>query len=129
MTWIIKNLSNKISRIDMEGNIPNKTQPPGNPIQFRRPNNTHMIYRENINQEQPLCPLVCENNNNLVEQSYEDVYLEQDEEINLLQDESSIMNVTRHDYKNSSIINDSDEYQEENDVFMQSSFQYNLIIC
>ena len=67
MTWIIKNLSNKITRMEMKGSIPSILLLARNPSQLQQSNNMQMMYKENRNEEKHLWPPVCENNNNLLE--------------------------------------------------------------
>lgn len=62
---LIKNLSNKLRRLETGGSPPHK--PPKkesmrNPNQFRRPLNPHLFRRDRRNDEQPLIPPI--NNNN-----------------------------------------------------------------
>ena len=65
MSHIIKKLSNKVTKMELESTIPNIPPPQGrNTNQFRRPYNMQMMYREKRSEEQPLLPLVRENNSN-----------------------------------------------------------------
>jgi hypothetical protein len=57
MSKLIMSLSNKLSRMEIEGYPPNKApneEGPQNPKQFRRPFTSQMFRRDKRNEEQPL---------------------------------------------------------------------------
>jgi len=60
MYWIIRNLSNKIMRLEVEGQTPGRFQPttPKNPNTFRRPFNPQILPRDRRPEEQPMQPPV-----------------------------------------------------------------------
>jgi hypothetical protein len=80
MSRLIRNLTNKMSRFEIENNNANKSPQEGgmrNPNQFRRPFNPQLMRRERRNEEQPIQPPVKTNNdNNLVEEVMDEEYVE-----------------------------------------------------
>jgi len=105
MSRLIINLTNKMSRFEIENNNANKAPREGgmiNPNQFRGPFNPQLMKRERRNEEQPIQPLVKTNNdNNLVEEVMDEEYIEYTEEVHLLKDENNAIHITQNDYESS----------------------------
>jgi hypothetical protein len=73
-----------------------------NPNQFRRPFNPQLMRRERRNDEQPIQPPVRTNDeNNMVEEETDEGYVDNLEEIHLLQEENNTMHLTQDDYEDS----------------------------
>jgi hypothetical protein len=83
-------LSNKLSKLDTEGSLPNKPQNEEghrNPKQFRRPFNPQIFKRDRRNEEHPLIPPMKNNNeNNVVDDLGDKEVTNFQEEFHLIQD-------------------------------------------
>jgi hypothetical protein len=87
MSRLIRNMTNKMSRFEMENGNANKSPQEGgvrNPNQFRRPFNPQLMRRERRNDEQPIHPPCPTNDqNNLVEEETDEGYIDNPEDIHL----------------------------------------------
>jgi hypothetical protein len=86
---LIRNLSNKISRYEIENTNANKYPQEGgmrNHNQFRKPFNPQLMRKERRNGEQPSQPPERTNNdNNLVEEVIDEKYVDYPKEFHLLE--------------------------------------------
>ena len=115
MYRIIQNLSNKITRLEVEGQTPGRFQPttPKNPNTFRRPFNPQILPRDRRPEEQPMQSPVWRNLGKKLEDAYEEDTQElNQEEMHWLNDNDEGIHLTRDEYSQS--INNLDYYEYPN---------------
>lgn len=103
MDRLIRSLSNKITRLEVEAQTPACFPPlaPRNPNTFRRPFNPHILPRERRTKEQPLQPPIRWNLKNMMEEAYEEDPRNHQGEMHWLDDKSKEIHLTRDEYSKS----------------------------
>jgi hypothetical protein len=104
-----RNLSNKLTRLEVEGNNPIKSNQEGgprNPNQFRRPFNPQLCEGKEGMKTNLFNHLFRNNNdNNLLDDVGDEEYVDFQEEMHLLQDETSVIHLTQTNYEKSLVLN------------------------
>lgn len=113
MSQIIRNLSNKITRLEVEGQTLGIFQPatPMKPNMFRRPYSPQILPHDRRPEEQSMQPPVKRNLENILEEAYEEDTQElNQEEMHWLNDNGEDLHLTRDEYSRS--INNLDYYED-----------------
>jgi hypothetical protein len=121
MSRIIKDLSNKLARMETERRRPNNI----NQNQFRRPfNPPQVLQRERRNEDQPIQAPI--KNENMVDNFGEDEIEDIDEEINMMEGDISDVYVTQDEYEKSLSFNSYFNEDDNNSPNDSSSSQYRV---
>jgi hypothetical protein len=121
MSRIIKDLSNKLARMETERRRPDNR----NQNQFRRPfNPPQVLQRERRNDDQPIQAPI--KNENLVDNFGEDEIEDIDEEMNMMEGDLSDVYVTQDEYEKSLSFNSYFNEDDNNNQINPSSSQYRV---
>lgn len=114
MTRLIRNLSNNISRLELEGLSRNQAPPPCNPNFIHRSFNPQKIHREKRCEDQLIQPLVRRDFNLQIEFFFDK--FNQDEDINWVGDQYPPFYITKTHYTNSLALQESNDSHEDHEI-------------